>query len=223
MRVRYQVAFFLIPLLSGCVTRSEIRLFKEKLNNIEKREAEIDSIQRYQTQLLLETRADLYARLDRLDENMAVLQSRLQDNESRIARLSQKLEVFKPESTAQTSELYNTAYLDMVRGDYEVALNGFENYLKLYPSSSLSDNAQYWIGECYYALGKLPEAVNAFKMVVEKYPEGNKIPSALYKLGIIYQKQGDIKKAKEMFQKIIESYPNSSEAKLAKDKLSSIK
>lgn len=221
MRVRHSLIFFSALLFGGCVWWSDIRLFKEKLDSIEKKEAKIDSIQRHQAQLLLETRADLYARLDRLDENMAVLQSRLQDTESRLTSLSQKLEVFKPAD--QTSELYNTAYLDMVRGDYDVALDGFKNYVQLFPSSSLSDNAQYWMGECYYALGKTSEALDAFQKVIDNYPEENKVPSALYKLAIIYQKEGNLPKSKELLQKIIKSHPNSTEAKLAKDKLSSLK
>src|SRR5688500_4254323 len=44
-------------------------------------------------------------------------------------------------------ELYSQAYADYARGNYDLALQGYREYLRYYPDTDLSDNAQYWIGE----------------------------------------------------------------------------
>ncbi|HEY3123369.1 MAG TPA: hypothetical protein VGK70_04830, partial [Thermoanaerobaculia bacterium] len=49
------------------------------------------------------------------------------------------------------TELYDTAYADYTKGRYALAIQGFQEYLTAYPNTDLSDNAQYWIGECHYA------------------------------------------------------------------------
>jgi len=41
--------------------------------------------------------------------------------------------------------------------DYEAALAGFRFFLELHGQSSLAPNAQYWMGECQYRLGRYKE------------------------------------------------------------------
>ncbi len=50
-----------------------------------------------------------------------------------------------------------------------------------FPQSDLADNAQYWIGECFYSQKKFQEAKEGFAAVAEHFPFGNKVPDALYK------------------------------------------
>src|SRR3954447_5868798 len=61
------------------------------------------------------------------------------------------------------SELYDTAYADYTKGRYALAVQGFEDYLTAYPTTDLSDNAQYWIGESHFAQKKFPEAIADFE------------------------------------------------------------
>ena len=44
-------------------------------------------------------------------------------------------------------ELYRSAYEDYMRGNYDLAADGFGEYLRRWPDTELSDNALYWIGE----------------------------------------------------------------------------
>lgn len=114
------------------------------------------------------------------------------------------------------TKLYDTAYEDYQRQNYSLARNGFEEYLRLFPDTDLVDNAQYWIGECYYAEGKYEEAVAAFKKVITDYPRGNKVPRAMLKAGHALLQLGRKEEAKSMFQQVIDAYPLSSEADQAK-------
>jgi len=91
---------------------------------------------------------------------------------------------------------------------YQEATNQFEQLLASNSSHSYADNAQYWIGECYYALGKYNEAIMAFEKVMS-FPQSNKNDYALFKLGQCYSKLGDSESAKREFQQLIDTYPES--------------
>jgi tol-pal system protein YbgF len=115
--------------------------------------------------------------------------------------------------------IYESAYLNYVKGNYTEAISGFESYLQVTPDSPLSDNALYWIGESYAAMGKSQSAVASFQALMTRFPDSNKRSTALYKIAIIYEETGDTKTAKYYYSKITKDFPNSAEAALARDKL----
>lgn len=117
------------------------------------------------------------------------------------------------------TKLYDTAYEDYVRQSYPLARSEFEEYLRRFPETDLADNAQYWIGECFFAEGKYEQAADAFKKVIERYPTGNKVPRAMLKAGYALLQLGQDTEAKDMFQQVMDAYPLSSEADQAKIKL----
>ena len=91
---------------------------------------------------------------------------------------------------------------------YQDAMGIFESLLAQNRNHSLSDNAQYWIGECYYALGNYRAAILAFEKVFS-FSKSNKNDYAQYKLGQCYLKLGDNARAREEFQNLIDNYNNS--------------
>jgi tol-pal system protein YbgF len=117
--------------------------------------------------------------------------------------------------------LYDSAYLDVTRGNYGLALMGFEQFLETSPESELADNARYWIGECFYAQGKYIEALAEFRRVVEDYPDGSKVPAALLKIGLTYAQLGQDDKARIFFERVSAEHPNSEEAAAARARLTS--
>jgi tol-pal system protein YbgF len=129
----------------------------------------------------------------------------------------------KREEPIDYTKLYDTAYEDYQRQNYSLARNGFEEYLRLFPDTDLVDNAQYWIGECYYAEGEYEKATQAFKEVITRYPTGNKVPRAMLKAGHALLQMGQNEEAAAMFQQVIDAYPLSSEADQAKIKLEKLR
>jgi tol-pal system protein YbgF len=103
--------------------------------------------------------------------------------------------------------------------DYEAALAGFRLFLELHSHSALAANAQYWIGECQYRMGRYKEALNSFYNVVSYYPLSPKIAASTLKLGQTYARLGDQEKARMMFDRVLDQYPDSSEAELARKAL----
>ncbi len=121
---------------------------------------------------------------------------------------------------AQTeSDIYNEMLGHYKSGSYKRALEGFKEFITLYPKSSLADNAAFWIGECYKGLESYEEAILAYQKVIDEYPKGNKVPAAILQQAVSFEKINDNTTAKLLLKKLIKNFPNSKEAEIASQKL----
>jgi len=118
--------------------------------------------------------------------------------------------------------LYNSAYADFSKGNYALAVSGFEEYAERFASSDLADNALYWVGECYYSQGNFEDAVAAFDRVLARYPDSDRAASANLKKGLAFLEQNQIGKAIVQLRYVLTTYPSSDEARIARDKLLSL-
>jgi len=228
-----------IFIFSGCGVYREYVRRGALLDSIVRQLTQIQQEQKSQRAELSRLRADELTALEQLQSRIGEFDADLIDINERIERIGSRVGAWRgelvaenqpPPETATTGfdtaiagidpdKIYNTAYLDFTRGNYQLAITGFRRFIQLFPTSEMADNAQYWIGECFYSLNQLDSATIEFKRVMEKYPNGNKIPAALYKLGLVYQLQNKNALAREHFTQIINNYPASPEAKLAEEKL----
>lgn len=124
-----------------------------------------------------------------------------------------------PQLSLSPQEVYNMAYSDYLKGNFELAIDGFKIYREHFPESPLADNAQYWIGECFFSQEKYEEAIEKFNELILKYPHGDKIPSAYLKKGISLTELGRKEEALSVFKLLISKYPLSEETKLAHQKI----
>ncbi len=153
-------------------------------------------------------------RMERLSEQFAQLKKLIED-----VPKGPFMEKITPGNAEQ---LFAAAYGDYSRGNYELALDEFRQYVETYPSSELADNAQYWIGEILYAQKKLPVAVVEFERVAAMSPNGDKTPVALYKRALLLGELGQKEDSVAQFLAIIRGYPKSAEATLATQQLQQI-
>jgi tol-pal system protein YbgF len=117
-----------------------------------------------------------------------------------------------------------TASVDLLKhGQHAEAIAGFEKFIKSYPTHDYADNAQYWLGECYYDQKDFKTALHEFRRVVQRYPSGNKAPDALLKVGYCYWQLQESGKARDVLEQVVKSYPGTEIAKKAQDKLSELK
>lgn len=117
-------------------------------------------------------------------------------------------------------ELYSQAYADFARGNYDLAVQGFQEYLRNYPNTDFSDNAQYWIGECYYGKQRYTEAIEAWNVLLRDYPSSDKLPEARYKKGMALEKLGRRSQALLEYRYVVDHFPNTQAARLARERLS---
>ncbi len=117
---------------------------------------------------------------------------------------------------------YEEAYRSVERKDYRKAIARLNYFLRKHPQSKYADNAQYWIGESYYALKEFDQAILEYDAVRRKYPSGNKVPAALLKQGFAFAELGDKVDARLILQELIARYPQSKEAVMAKKKVKAL-
>jgi tol-pal system protein YbgF len=125
-------------------------------------------------------------------------------------------------SAAGPDELYRSAYEDYMRGNYDLAADGFAEYRRRWPNTELTDNALYWIGECYDAQERPQEALDTFTKVLEDYPTSDKAAAAQLKKGLIYLKMGDQGQGVVNLQYVVYEHPGTREADLAREQLRSL-
>ncbi len=104
-------------------------------------------------------------------------------------------------------------------GDQEKAVAALRAFIAKYPRHDFADNAQYWLGEAFYAAKQYPQALTEFRAVIETYPRGNKVPDALLKVGYCYQSLGQTEKAKAVLEQVVNLYPKTEPAALATKRL----
>ncbi len=120
-----------------------------------------------------------------------------------------------PAQQNAASTLYNGAYNDYLRENWELCVQGFEDYMRRYASSDRTDNAQYWIGMCERERGQLAAAHTAFQSVVRDHPNSELVADAMLNDGLILKEEGRERAAAESFRRLIQAYTESDAAFLA--------
>ncbi len=154
---------------------------------------------------------ELDYRLTRMEERFATVSSTLRE----VAAVKTN----KKDKTAAQELLYQQAFSELTHRNYQAAVRTFKRFVQKYPKSNLADNAQYWVGECYFAMGDFQKAILEFQTVLKKYPNGNKTPAALLKQGFSFVELKSYADAKAFLEKVIRTYPKTPEALQAKEKL----
>jgi tol-pal system protein YbgF len=120
-------------------------------------------------------------------------------------------------------KIYDNAWSDYTAGHYDLAVEGFETFIKTSPRSELADDAQLNIGNAYYAAGKPAEALTALRQVIDGYPQSNSVPAAWYKLGQTYQALKQDDPARKAFETVVKEHSETIEANLARQALERMK
>jgi tol-pal system protein YbgF len=185
---------------------------------------------------------DMEGRLKNLEERRKNQEEKIKELEDRLKAPEPKTpgpgtKLMEPEKSASTKEipaepkgsstgmgdLYRDAYETFHKGDLDGARRKFEAFLKQYPNTELSDNAQFWIGETYYLRKDYEKAILEYEKAIVKYPEGDKIPAAILKQALAFLELQDKTNARNLFKRVIEKYPRSDQAEIAKKRLEAIK
>jgi tol-pal system protein YbgF len=104
-------------------------------------------------------------------------------------------------------------------GQEQQAATGFEEFLQRYPQSKRGDDAQYWLGESYYAVGNYHAALKAFNTLVTNYPQSQKYSQALLKIAFSHYELKDYAKARELLQRVRNDYAGTAASRLAERRL----
>jgi tol-pal system protein YbgF len=149
--------------------------------------------------------ADLDARVKKLEPQQATI-----DGQSAQVLPSEK-------------QSYDAAMDQFKSGDYKSATAALQGFVKRYPQSAYAANAQYWLGNAYYAQQDYKNAIAAQEVVVSDYNTSPKTPDAMLNIASSYIEMSDEKAARKTLQELVKQFPDSSAAQAAKDRLASLK
>lgn len=117
------------------------------------------------------------------------------------------------------STVYYAAYSDYIKENFDLAIEGFRQFIHSFPDSGLADNSLYWIGECHYAKKKYSEAISTFNELLSRYKDGDKVPAAILKKGYALIELGRQSEGITILKELISRFPLSEEASLAGQKI----
>lgn len=129
-----------------------------------------------------------------------------------------------PASAAADEEAAYLRSFDLLKaGKYDEAIRGFGGMLEKYPQGNYSDNAWYWMGECYNIKKDYVNALQSYRALLEKFTASPKVPDALLKTGTILQEQKKTEQARAAYQRVIKEYPNSTAATQSRSRLAQLR
>jgi tol-pal system protein YbgF len=136
---------------------------------------------------------------------------------------STEIEETNRQTADQSPEtVYYAAYSDYIKKNYQLAIQGFRQFIQLFPQNGLADNSLYWIGECYYSEKMYQEAVNTFTELINNYSDGDKIPDAILKKGYALIEMGNQSEGIRVLKGLVSRFPLSEEASLAQQKIKEV-
>lgn len=162
--------------------------------------------------------ADLEQRLNGLESHSRATDPAAARTDAPVSTQPAKPLVTPVDETA--AGLYDRGLI-MIRElkDYAGGREVMETFLKRYPNDTLAVNANYWVGETYYAEKNYDQAILTFEDLIQKYEDHPKVASAMLKQGLAFDAIGDRSNARLLLQRVSDQFPLAEEAKIAKSKL----
>jgi TolA-binding protein len=127
-----------------------------------------------------------------------------------------------PSDLSASDDTFNQALNDLIGGDSDLAIEGFNAYLTFFPDGDKADAARYYIGEAHYNMKRYPEAIEAFTQIIDANTDSGKVVSALFKRGKSNLAMRETDAAISDFKEAMQRYPDSPEASLSKAELQSL-
>jgi tol-pal system protein YbgF len=220
-------------------------LIEQASDNVNKIKSNMDDL-RDSTQKNLATSN---ARLDSMTTQIQALSESLDEAKSRIGKLGEQLTQtqniiqtlgapnqpsgvppgtaapgpggeLKPQaSVPDPDSLYNSGLSFYNGGQYGLAIQAFQDYLRSYGETDRASNAQFYIADSYYIQKNYKNAITEYDKCIERYPQGNKAAAAQLKKGFALIELGEKSAGLRELRSLIDQYPNSREADLARQRL----
>ena len=201
-----------------------------------------------QTKNLVGPVAGVGSKVDQMTEEFRSVRENVADMTSRLARVETKVNdlstavrtinappVAPPPSAAggtaapasgvpamSAEQAYQTALTDYTKGNLDLALQEFTEYVKTFPNTDYAPSAQFYVGETYRRKGDLQNAIEAYNQVIDGYKDNSKTPDAFYMKGVTLVQAGKPTAARKEFTELIRRYPNTDLASKAKSQLKSL-
>jgi tol-pal system protein YbgF len=121
------------------------------------------------------------------------------------------------------SNLWEMAYADYTLGQWDLAIQGFESFIRYFPKSDRVSEAQVKIGQSYDMAGNKAKALEALDKAIRDYPAGSATPDAYVRKGAVLLDLRQPDKAKDAWEYVVKNFPETDAARIAKQRLDQLK
>jgi len=190
--------------------------------------------------------ASTNARFDSLTSQVQALSESLEEAKARLAKLSDQmtqtqniLQTLPPSGgtppgvnpTSPTGEakpanpvpdadsLYSAGLSYYNGGQWTLAIQSFQDYLKYYGDSDRASNAQFYLGEIAYSQKQYEQAVAEYDKVLSNYPKSFKLAPARLKKGMALIELGQKNPGVRELREVVKRYPGTEEERRARARL----
>ena len=182
-----------------------------------------------QVQGLSDNLSDVQARLGKINQQLAEVQSTLQSLDAKVSagtpagpaagtRGTNPSGV--PSGPAPSADvLYSNGLRDITGGKYDLAKQEFQDYLKYYPETDLASNAQFYLGEIAFAQKQYEDALAQYDKVLQNFPKSFKLAPARVKKGLALLELGQKASGIRELREVVRRYPGTEEERRARAKL----
>jgi tol-pal system protein YbgF len=118
---------------------------------------------------------------------------------------------------------FDTAKALFMSTDYRNAVLAFTNFTSNFPASIHAGEANYWLGNSYFAQRDCKNAIPALQMLQKYFPDHPRTPDAMLNIAACHIELKDKLAGKKILENLISYYPNSEEAQTAKTRLGLLK
>ncbi|MCE1203282.1 MAG: tetratricopeptide repeat protein [Holophagaceae bacterium] len=165
--------------------------------------------------------ADLQESLRQVQDTTRVLNNRLNSQPKATTRPAADPQA-PAAASAEDERAYNAAVLDYNRGNYPLAAEGLELFLKTYPQSVKRPDALFFLGLCHYNQRAFDKAQVAFDRIIKEHAASPQFLPARLKRAQCLLKQGLKPAALKAFRELVDGFPGSAEARTAQQELSDL-
>lgn len=124
-----------------------------------------------------------------------------------------------PVDPAAALKAYEAA-LDLFKtGKYKEAVTAFNQFGQNYGTSDQAPNAQYWLGNSYYALGDCVQVIISQQILLAKWPASSRSPDAMFSIATCQNEMSQKAEAQKTLKELVARYPESKAAIAARQQI----
>lgn len=177
-----------------------------------------------QFQSLSNTVADMNSRIGKMEAKVVELQKMVQAIQVPVTPPPSPAPQQQPQAAGPppADKIFEDSQRDFSAGNYDLALQGFQEYLKHYGTTQQAADAQFFIGEVFFRRDDFDGAVKEYDKVIVDHSDSSRVANARYMKGVSLLKLSRRTEAKKEFQTLIDKYPGNSLVPKAKDYLKAL-
>jgi TolA-binding protein len=144
-----------------------------------------------------------------LTEQVAALSALLADLQAQVQQQAEHQPAEQDLSPAPSvdSAMFDAAFADYMAAEYVLAVDGFEEYLRRFPTTEKADEALYWTGESLAGQERHSEARGRFLRVILEYPESEMVAGARLRAALEAIEIGQPEAAIQELRSVVNYHP----------------